>query len=724
MKKTTASLRLSLLAATLIAAFNVHAADQAISQNRLDLGKVDAVIGSLAQQFANPGITTDAQRTKTGNGLETAITHFYNKDGMVSISGRASDSINSTFFLKGTNTSLHGYLIKHDSKRAYEYSTDANGQVSVTEIAIANVVPDYHPDWEKAHAKASLATLAAIHPSYSSMANRQAVHIGPYNNEDVTTLQSKPGSPWVFYLNTTAVMSGSTPLNGVTKENMYRAWQVTADQYSMFQLNITTNRAVYDAARAANPLRTGIINFVNADGRSNAPVGSFGTTSAGTLYRNPSSGFDYGYGIGMTCAHEVGHQMGMLHDHGGTGGEYFEGLPAFQWGPIMGNYWFGSGWANSRWTWSKGEYNTASNFEDDLRIMNVTEAVPYVADDNPSGKPLVVSGTGAISPSTNWGQIEKTGDTDTFNFSVTGTGGKLDLRIDPIEYFGDLDVDAKIYNSAGSVVASVNKQAVRNAEFVAVNLPAGDYRLVISGGAEGTPQNGFSNYSSLGYYAMQGTLTGAITPPGDIVLANGVGSAPQAASSGMTYYILDVPAGQSKVVFETNGTNGNANLYAQMGTKPTTSSYTCKSDGASSIEACTINTPAAGRYYLGVNASSAYSGLTVKATYSYVPPGDVMLTSGVGLPNQSGAVGSMQYYAIDVPAGKTKVTFAVNGASGDVDLFARMTTKPTTTSYTCKSDGPTAIETCSINTPAAGRYYLGVYGYTAFSALTVKATVQ
>lgn len=616
MKKftTTRLQKLSLLSACLIVAGYANAQSSA-NTVRHELGNVNAVIKGLAEQHANPHASflrsnsiAGASQTKD---LDTDITHYHYKDGKLSVSGKARGNNNSSFYLKGSDKSLQGYLIKHDQKRAYEYTTDDKGVVSVTEVAISKAIPDLDAQWLKATTFNTM--LAAVHPVYSSMALRQAPHIGPYNNQDLTKLESKPGSAWVFYLNHAAVMSGSTPLNGVTKENMYRAWQIVADQYSMYNINVTTNLAVYNAAKSANVLRTGIINFINQDGRSNAPLRSFGTTSAGTLYRNPSSGFDYGYGIGMTAAHEVGHQMGMSHDHGGSGGEYFEGIAAYQWGPIMGNYWMGASWGQSRWTWSKGEYNTATNFEDDLKIMNVNESVPYVSDDNPSGKNLVVGSAGEINATSNFGQIEKTGDTDTFNFTVTGNG-KLDLRIDPIEYFGMLDVDAKIYNSANSLVASSNKAVHRSAEFIALNLSAGSYRLVISGGAEGTPQNGFSNYSSLGYYGMKGSLVGA-TPPVEVVLSSGVPLAGQNASTGTwKYYAIDVPAGKTSVVFSINGANGDADLYSQLTNKPTTSAYKCKSDGSTSVETCTVSNPAAGRYFLGVYSYSTYSSLTVKAT--------------------------------------------------------------------------------------------------------------
>lgn len=576
----------------------------------VEIGTAETLLKGLAAQRANPR-SMMAHAIK-GNSVATNIRDYYEKNGVVSITGTAADTPDSVFMMKGSKKKVYGYLLKYDTKKAFEYTTDAAGKVWLTEVPITKIVPDFDPEFRDKRTSAMLA-MAVSHPVYSPMALRQARHIGPYQNEDVTQLQSKPGSPYVFYLNISAVMSGSTPLNGVTKENMYRAWQSMADQYSMLNMNVTTSRAVYDAARAANQLRTGIINFVNQDGRSYAPLHSFGTTAAGTLFRNPSSGFDYGYGIGMTGAHEVGHQMGMNHDRGGSGGEYFEGIAAYQWGPIMGNYWMGGGWANQLFTWSRGEYNTASNFEDDLRIMTVDEQVPYAADDNATSKALVFGAGGAINPGNNFGQIERNTDTDTFTFSTTGTS-TLNLRIDPLEYLRMLDVDATIYNAANAVVARSNLAVNRSAQFTNLSLPAGSYRLVVRGGAEGTPANGFSNYSSLGFYGMKGTLTGATTTYP--ALTNGTWLTGQGASTGgWKYFTIDVPAGKSTVKFSINGYNGDADMFVRQGALPTASSFNCKSDGPTSIETCSLGSPAAGRYYVGVYAYSTYSDLSVMAYY-------------------------------------------------------------------------------------------------------------
>jgi hypothetical protein len=606
------SSKFMLLAAVAALSTAAGAGAQNVAQEAgVEIGTVDAVVKGFAAQRANSrSIYVQSVR---GNTVGAKIRDYYDKNGALSITGSAVDSANSLFMLKGNRKAVYGYLLKYDTMQAWEYTTNKAGKVLLTEVDIKKINPDLDPEFRDKRSP-SLMMLAAAHPTYSPMAQRQVRHIGPYQNEDVTQLQSKPGSPYVFYLNMSAVMSGSTPLNGVTKENVYRAWQSVADQYSMLNLNITTSRAVYDAARNANVLRTGIINYVNADGRSNAPLRSFGTTAAGTMYRNPSSGFDYGYGIGMTGAHEVGHQMGMNHDRGGSGGEYFEGIAAYQWGPIMGNYWMGSAWPNQLFTWSRGEYSTASNFEDDLRIMNVDEQVPYMADDNATSRAIVFGANGAISPASNFGQIERTGDTDTFTFT-TGGVSTLNLRIDPLEYLRMLDVSATIYNAANVAVASSNLAVNRSAQFTNLTLPAGTYRLVVRGGAEGTPANGFSNYSSLGYYGMQGSLAGDAVPQYP-VLANGVWLGGQGAATGAwKYYAIDVPAGRSSVSFALSGTNGDADMFVKKDSQPTGTSFNCKSDGPSSVENCSINAPAAGRYIVGVYAYAAYSSLWVLAKH-------------------------------------------------------------------------------------------------------------
>jgi hypothetical protein len=513
-----------------LSVFSFHAVSQ--SGARLELGTPESLMNDVSNQYSRSASTL-ALPLSTGETATISLQDYFSGDNKISMHGTAAQSVNSSFILKGDRSSLYGYLVLHDTKKAFEITT-TKGIVSIQEVNIAKIYPDlYETEMKPPVLNAPFATTP---PVYSPMAQRQAIHIGPYNNEDITKLQSKPGSAYVFYLNQSAVLDGTTPKNGNSKESVFRVWQCVSDQYSMYNLNITTDVSVYNAAKTKDVLKTGIINFVDQDGRSNAPIAAFGTTSAGTLYRDASNG-DYGYGIGMTCAHEMGHEMGMSHDGGSAQSdpEYFFGLPAVQWCPIMGNYWYGGSWKNQLFTWSKGEYNTATQTQDDLKIMNVNEKVPYVVDDNPSSKAIKFGNGGVISASNNWGQIEQNTDTDAFTFEVVKGGGKINLKIDPLEYLRQLDVAAKIVNASGTVVSSSNLAVNRSAEFKDVALPEGIYTLVIEGGAELTPQTGFSKYSSLGYYGMEGTVTGAIVTGLDkVTLENSIIAFPNPTTDVLT----------------------------------------------------------------------------------------------------------------------------------------------------------------------------------------------
>lgn len=61
--------------------------------------------------------------------------------------------------------------------------------------------------------------------------------------------------------------------------------------------------------------------------------------------------------------------------------------------------------------------------------------------------------------------------------------------------------------------------------------------------------------------------------------------------------------------------------------------------------------------------------------------------------------------------------------TGDTDLYVRKTSVPTTSSYTCKSDGSTSTENCTVNMTANGDVYVLLNGYTS-SSYTLKVTYK
>jgi len=105
-----------------------------------------------------------------------------------------------------------------------------------------------------------------------------------------------------------------------------------------------------------------------------------------------------------------------------------------------------------------------------------------------------------------------------------------------------------------------------------------------------------------------------------------------------------------------------------------------------------------------------------------VLPADTALQSGAAS-NSSVSSGQWKYYYIDVPSGASKLEIKITNLSSDVDLYTLYNGKPTSASYTCRPYlGGTSGETCTYTNPAAGRWWAGVYGYSAGS-YTITATV-
>ncbi|WP_394833778.1 M4 family metallopeptidase [Pendulispora rubella] len=106
-------------------------------------------------------------------------------------------------------------------------------------------------------------------------------------------------------------------------------------------------------------------------------------------------------------------------------------------------------------------------------------------------------------------------------------------------------------------------------------------------------------------------------------------------------------------------------------------------------------------------------------------PDATTLTNNTPVTGISGARLSKKYYKITVPAGRTSLKVTTVPASGtndpDADLYVAKDAAPTTTQSGNKSESSTNTETVTINSPAAGTYYILVYGYSDFSGVTLKA---
>jgi fibronectin type 3 domain-containing protein len=198
-----------------------------------------------------------------------------------------------------------------------------------------------------------------------------------------------------------------------------------------------------------------------------------------------------------------------------------------------------------------------------------------------------------------------------------------------------------------------------------------------------------------------GTCTPPAAPTGVTATATSQTAATVSwsASSGATSY----------TIFRATTSGGP---YTQIGTSATTS---FSSTGLS------CNTT----YYYVVQASNGTcsSGNSAQAQATTQACTGNVLSNGVPVSGISGATGSQQFWTITVPAGATNLVINTTGGSDtDVDLYVKFGSQPTTTVADCKSETATNNESCSFPAPSAGTYHVLLYGYAAYSGVTLTGS--
>lgn len=203
-------------------------------------------------------------------------------------------------------------------------------------------------------------------------------------------------------------------------------------------------------------------------------------------------------------------------------------------------------------------------------------------------------------------------------------------------------------------------------------------------------------------------------------------SAPQ---GGQLSYTIAVPSGASNLVVQINGGSGDADLYVNGGSTATESRYDCRPYLTGNSEQCVFASPQATTYYVMISAYESFAGLTLTANYSggSSSGSSSSSSSGGSLSNGetrsglSGSSSSTTYFQIDVPSGATQLNIATDGGSGDVDLYVRRGSKPTTSTYDCRPYNSGNDENCSFSNPQSGTWHIMLRGYSSYSGVSLTA---
>jgi hypothetical protein len=318
-------------------------------------------------------------------------------------------------------------------------------------------------------------------------------------------------------------------------------WASVAEDYAPFDVDVTTadpgaaaiNRSgpgdvVYGSHVVVSPGAATSAAICQSECGGAAFRNAFGATAGGAGgdgygYQQPAWVFpdllgpDSPKAIAEAVSHEVGHQLGLSHD-GSSTSDQDAGHGA--WAPIMG-----TGEAHPISQWSKGDYDGATNHEDDLAtIRSVLGARTDEAGGSVAQAPALPTGTSYI-----------TSRTDVDVYLLGACTGALSVTASPIDAQADLDIRLTLLSATGSTVATADPASAQTSPTTASGLDAsiteanasGTYYVAVDGTGNGPWTTGYDDYGSLGAYTLSstGSCNGA-SLPGVPSKANGLAATP------------------------------------------------------------------------------------------------------------------------------------------------------------------------------------------------------
>ncbi|QIX60227.1 carbohydrate-binding protein [Hymenobacter sp. BT18] len=485
-----------LSAALLLGSFTASAQQNRPDGPKFRLGTAQTLVQQLETQVAagtarrqtSPTVTlrVSASQTLTGKinyRQDLSATGEY-------LVGEVQGVEGSSFLVRIEGRKVEGNIILRGTKRAYRYSADEQGNAFVQEVDINKVICI---DYDKP---------TGMNQNQLRRSGNQA------SAAAVISLQSYPGARGCIMLDFDGQYVSGTPWNngnpinaapaGINDAQIQEFWELVSEDFRPFNLNVTTDEAVFNSYPKNMRMRC-IVTPTNtaAPGAGGvAYLQSFNwndDTPCWVFMSDPKAG-------GEASSHEVGHTLGLSHDGRlNPQEEYYDGKSSTRWAPIMG-----AGYYKPVTHWSRGEYASASQTQDDLAIMSgAPYNVGYRNDDHSNSisgaTGLTRNGTGLSGR----GIIERTSDQDYFSF--TTSGGAVNLNVNTVGRHGDLDIVARLFNSGGTLIGTFDTGGALNAT-VSANLGAGTYYLQVDGTSSGNPTtDGYSDYGSLGTFTISGT---------------------------------------------------------------------------------------------------------------------------------------------------------------------------------------------------------------------------
>lgn len=449
------------------------------------------VIGSLGDVYRSlySSQMNEPQSVKTLQTPEGTISVNLNVEGDY-IGGKVEGDATSRIYFYYVDGKLNGSITFPAQRMGYRYSTDENNNVVVEKVDINQLICfDY--------------------PKYEAPATHQEEVVDAPKSPSVIILNSLPGADAVLMLDFDGFNCTGNPWGTInaasanyTDDKVRTAWEIAAEDYRPYKINVTTDESVFQAC-AQKRRRRVVITPTN-----DAAKGAGGVSYIGVFSNGNDNDVAWVFNVngngrvaGETCSHEAGHNVGLNHD----GPNYYMGHSNKAWAPIMG-----AAYDDNIGQWSKGEYQGADQKEDDLvKIGNNVFGwrVDEAGNDIAGAKALVVKTGGVVNKEDNYGVITTAADIDVYKFDCAPGSLTLKVGTDYAQPVPNLDVLLKLTDALGAVIATVDDKTSMHATVTANITTPGTYYLHIDGTGKDDPlSTGYSDYASVGEYYISGSV--------------------------------------------------------------------------------------------------------------------------------------------------------------------------------------------------------------------------
>lgn len=227
---------------------------------------------------------------------------------------------------------------------------------------------------------------------------------------------------------------------------------------------------------------------------------------------------------------------------------------------------------------------------------------------------------------------------------------------------------------------------------------------------------------AVSYISEMAKNAGDVIPPIGDELRNGVTVAGITENAkAERVFTLNVPDNATNLNFITSGGSGDADLYVKFNSAPTLTSFDCKSTTSSSNESCEIGNAQAGVYYVMVQAWNAITNVSLTGSYN---EGNTAEPINRVENNISVAANNWSRYTQNLDAGYSAFTVNISGGNGDADLYVNFASPSTESVYQCRPFKNGNLETCNIDNPQAGTWFIDLKGYSSASGVTLSITAQ